>query len=122
MRNYIIIGTSIILALFIYFFDPYSDYLGVYSKEATLLLEQNETGYEWVVTKSNDNFTVDEINNNEWKIKINKKGESNIKAIFINLENSNIKYTINYKIKNNGKKIFWLDGQSTGLTGFSNLK
>ena len=122
MRNYLIIGIALILALIIYFYNPYSDYLGVYSNEATVNFEQNETGYEWILIKSNDNFTIDEINNNEWKIKINKKGSTTIEALFMNLNTNDTKYRVKYSLKNNGKKIFWLAGEATGLPDFANLK
>ncbi len=122
MKNYIIIGVSLILALIIYFYNPYSDYLGVYNKEATITLEQNETDYEWVLVKSNDNISLDEINNNEWKITINKKGTTTIDALFMNLNNSHTKYKIKYTLKNNGKKIFWVAGEATGLSDFLDLK
>jgi hypothetical protein len=69
-------------------------------------LEQNETNYEWVLVKSNDNISLDEINNNEWKITINKKGTTTVDALFMNLNNSHTKYKIKYTLKNNGKKNF----------------
>ena len=122
MRNYIIIGTAIILALIIYFYNPYSDYLGVYTHEATIPFDQNETGYEWVLIKSNDNILLDEINNNEWKVKINKKGSTTVEAMYMNLNNSDTKYKIKYLLKNDGKRIFWVSGEATGLSDFLNIK
>jgi len=118
MRNYIIVGLSLLGAIMILFFDPYKDYLGVYKNNATIEYAEKEEGYEWILESSNDNLIVEEINNNKWHIKINKKGTTNIKATFINLDTNHIKCTVNYKFKNNGKKLFWLDGIAQGLTEF----
>ncbi len=120
MRYYIIFGVTIILAIFILFFDPYKDYLGVYKNSATLEYSQKEEGYEWVLISSNDNLIVKEENNNKWTIHINKVGETDIEANFINLDTNDVKYKINYKFNNNGKKLFWLDGMAKGLDDFIN--
>ena len=120
MRYYIIFGLTFIGILIILFFDPYKDYLGVYKNNATIEYKEKEDGYEWILISSNDNLIIEEINNNKWNIKINKKGSTNVKATFINMTTNDIKYTINYKFKNNGKKLFWLDGIGKGISDFSN--
>ena len=119
MRYYIIFGITLILTMFILFFDPYKDYLGVYKNTATVEYDEKEEGYEWILIPSNDNLTINEINNNKWTIHINKKGDTNIEAKFINFETNDVKYTINYKFNNNGRKLFWLDGIAKGMTNFN---
>ena len=121
MRYYIIIGITLILAILILFLDPYKDYLGVYNNIATVEYSQKEDGYEWILIPSNDNLLVEEVNNNKWTVKINKKGNTNVKATFINLNTNHVKYTIDYEFKNNGKKLFWLSGIGKGIENFNDF-
>ncbi len=121
MRYYIIIGITLILAILILFLDPYKDYLGVYNNIATVEYSQKEDGYEWILIPSNDNLLVEEVNNNKWTVKINKKGNTNVKATFINLNTNHVKYTIDYEFKNNGKKLFWLSGIGKGIDSFNDF-
>ncbi len=120
MRYYYILGITIIAALLILFYDPYKDYLAVYGKEATIEYSQVEEGYEWVLTSTNKNLNINEINNNKWTISINKKGKTNLTASFINPETNDVKYKINYEFKNNGRKIFWLAAMGHGIDDFNN--
>ena len=120
MRYYIIFGITLIAAIIIFFYNPYSDYLGVYRNNATIEYLEKEEGYEWILVPDNDNLTVNEINNNKWNISINKKGSTKIIASFINLENNDVKYKITYDFTNNGRKIFWLEGIGEGINDFLN--
>ena len=120
MRYYIIFGITLIAAIVIFFYNPYSDYLGVYKNNATIEYLEKEEGYEWVLVPDNDNLTVNEINNNKWNISINKKGSTKVIASFINLENNDVKYKITYDFKNNGRKIFWTNGIGEGIPDFLN--
>lgn len=115
MRYIIIFFVTIILSLFIMFYNPY---LGVYKDNITISLDDSIEGYEWKYEMDNDNLTLLKKDNKTWKFNINKNGISNLYFTYSN--NEGIKYKIYYKFKIKNNKIYWLEGYGEGLLSYPN--
>ena len=117
MRYILIFGITLILALFIIFYNPY---LGVYKDTITINLDDEVENYDWTFKLDNDSLVLSESNNNEWIFKPNKDGITNL--YFTYSDQQNTKYEIYYKIKVSGSKIYWLEGYGKGLLSYPNPK
>ena len=115
MRYFIIFGVTFVLLLFILFYNPY---LGVYNDSVTIKYDFNDEGYSWDYTIYNDNLILKDSDANSWTFIPNKNGVC--KLIFKYTSEENSKYTIEYKFKIKGNKIYWLDGVGYGLLDYPN--
>ncbi len=115
MRYFILFFITIVLTLFIMFYNPY---LGVYKDKLTIEYDFNEEGYSWNYTVDNDNIELIESSDSKWVFVPKKNGKT--KLVF-NYSNNDInKYSIYYIFKVRGNKIFWLEGEGTGLMDYPN--
>lgn len=115
MRYYIIFGITIVLLLFILFYNPY---LGVYSDSITIKYDFNEENYYWEYNIDNDNLILDSNGDNYWKFIPNQNGNTKLEFIYKN--DQDIKYRIIYSFKIRKNKIYWIDGEGYGLLDFPN--
>ncbi len=120
LRFYIIFGVTAILLILLQFYNPNKEFLGVYKDDVTLEYKEKEDNYYWVVTTKNDNFTIENVNSNKWKLKPISLGDEFINAVFVNFDTGHIKYSISYRFKYDGKRIYWLEGAAKGLTDYPN--
>lgn len=118
MRFYIMFGITAILSLLIIFFDPYKDYLAVYDDDVIIEYNYDDPDCIWVVSQDNENIHIENTSDQSWLLTINNKGTTKMVFKYINVLTNETKYTINYRFKNNGRKIFWEDGYSKGLLDF----
>ena len=119
MRNLIIIVTTLIICIYLIFFDPFKKYLGIYKNKMFIEHAIVEDGYHWECF-SDGILDLEKISENKWSFNADKNGYDNIMFNFVNNETGDIKYNINYKFKIRFNNIFWTAGEATGLLDFSN--
>ncbi len=115
MRYIIIFSVTIILSLFIIFYNPY---LGVYKDSVTINLNNDLDNYSWNYTIDNDNLKLVSSDDSNWKFIPQRDGETNL--LFSYSNNDDIKYEIYYKFKIKNKTIYWLEGYCNGLLSYPN--
>ncbi len=129
MRYFIIFGITIVAALFILFFDPYSEYLAVYENNLIISYDINDnthfwnvdkhnSDYKWSYESSNDNLNIKEVVTGAWDLSINKEGTTNLSFSYGNDDETIYKIDYIFEIKND--KILWKEGEGTGLYSFPN--
>ncbi len=115
MRYYIIFGVTLVLLAIILFVNPF---LGVYKNEVNIEYDKNIEGYTWDYELKGDSLSLKEKEGDHYVFKANKNGVSEITFRYSNEENT--KYTIYYKFRVLGKRIYWVDGLGTGLQDYPN--
>jgi len=117
MRYIIIFVTTLILLLFVLFYNPY---LGTYKDQLTIEYDFNESDYIWNYKSDCKSMNINKINDNKWVLKAVSNGLCSVSFEYNNINDNSRKYLIKYifKVKNN--KIYWLDGEGTGLLNFPN--
>ena len=117
MRYYIIFGVTFILLLIILFYNPY---LGIYDDKLTIDYNSidQEDGYKWEYSINNDNLVLTNSDESKWSFKPNKNGT--VDVVFKYISEEKCKYTIEYKFKVKGRKIYWIKGEGHGLIDFPN--
>ncbi len=116
MRYILIFGVTIILTLLILFYPQ--KYLAKYENEINIEYDFKDEGYNWNYDINNDNIVLKENNGDKWTFIPNKNGTSTI--TFTYSKDDNIKYKITYDLKIKGKKIYWLNGEGSGLFSYPN--
>ena len=115
MRYFLIFGITIIIALFIMFYNPY---LGVYKDQITIEYSFSEDGYYWKYDISNDNLHLKESSDNKWIFIPNKNGIVTLNYYYTNGEENLYEIFYEFKVKNH--KIYWVKGEGTGLLSYPN--
>jgi len=115
MRYYIIFGVTLIITLFILFYNPF---LGVYKNQITIEYDFNVEGFSWTYDIKGEALKIVSESDNKWVFKPNKNGFSEITFVYSNGEKN--KYTIYYKFKVHNNKIYWLEGNGIGLLEYPN--
>ncbi|MGM9877762.1 MAG: hypothetical protein ACI33S_03840 [Bacilli bacterium] len=120
MRFYIIFGITFLLLGIIIFYNPYSEYLGVYKDSVNIEYNFNDEDYFWIYEIDNDNLNIKQIDTNKWSLSINKDGITNVIFYYFNDKTNDTKYKINYEFKIKNNKIYWTQGEGKGLLDFPN--
>ena len=115
MRYIILFGITIILALFIMFYNPY---LGIYKDQVTIEYDFKEENYTWKYDLSNDNLILKDSSENKWTFIPNKNGKITVNFYYTNDHENLYEIMYEFKVKNN--KIYWLKGEGKGLLSYPN--
>lgn len=119
MRYFAIFGSTLIIIILIFYFNPKC--LGKYENEAFIDLESIDENYKWKYELDNNNISIIPYEKNKWKIIPKKNGNVQIIFYYTDSNINNYKYKIRYNLKIRNKKIYWIDGQGYGLLDFPNI-
>ncbi len=114
---YVLFFITLVISLFIMFYDPYKDSLKVYKDTMTIELFIEEDGYNWEYEMDNNILNVNE-KGDSWIFSPLKDGTTTLTFYFKNSED--VKYTIEYVLNVKGNKIIWTSGKAKGLLDYPN--
>lgn len=115
----VIFIVTLIITLFLLFYNPNSKYLGVYDNKFTIGYDFKDENYSWTYKVDPNIFDIIFNADGSWTFYPINDGVSNITYCYSSIDNK-CKYEIFYKILVKKNKIYWLEGYGNGLLDYPN--